>query len=135
MARKHGKTGKVYMAPASGEAVNVASLSSWSLNMSTDSVDVTAFNDANKVSVVGLPDLSGSFSGFWDTADSTVFSAARSANSGTAVKIYIYPDGTDTTKYAYGTAFVDASIQGSVNGAVEISANFKAAGSWATHLL
>jgi len=132
MARHHGKKGKVYMAPGSGAAVNVASLSSWSLNMATDAVDVTAFNDSNKVSVVGLPDLSGSFSGFWDETDGTIFDAAAAASAGTAVNVYIYPDSADMTKYACGTAYVDASIQGSVNGAVEVTANFKAAGSWDT---
>lgn len=130
MARHHGKKGKIYLAPSTGEAINVGSLSSWSLNMATDAVDVTAFNDANKVNVVGLPELSGSFSGWWDETDGTIFDAAIAANAGTAVKCYIYPDSADMTKYAYGTAFVDASIQGSVNGAVEISANFRAAASW-----
>lgn len=130
MARKAGKSGKVYLSPGAGAAVNVASLSSWSINGTTDQIDVTAFNDANKVKVTGLPEISGSFSGFWDDADGTIFDAAIASNSGTASTCYIYPDSTQMTKYACGTAYVDASIQGSVNGAVEISANWSAAGSW-----
>lgn len=135
MARHHGKKGKIYMSPGSGTAINVGSLSSWALNMSTDAVDVTAFQDGNKVAVVGLPELSGTFSGWWDDSDGTIFDAAIAANAGTAVNVYIYPDSADMTKYAYGTAFVDASIQGSVNGAVELSANFRAAGTWSVDRL
>lgn len=130
MARHHGKKGKLYMSPGSGTAVNVGSLSEWTLNYNTDAVEVTAMNDANKTYVVGLPDVQGTFSGFWDETDGTVFDAAIAATAGTSASVYIYPDSADMTKYAYGSAYVDASLQGGVNGAVQFRGNFRAAGNW-----
>lgn len=130
MARHHGKKGRVMLSPGAGAAVTVGSLTGWSLNMAGERADATAMGDANKVSLMGLPDLSGQFSGFWDDADGTLFDAAAASANGTACPLYLYPDTNDLTNYAYGSAWIDASISVKVNGPVEVSANFSAAGSW-----
>lgn len=126
MARKHGRNGRVYMsATTGGTAVPVVSLNSWSTDFSVDQVDATCFGDTNKIYLAGLPDASGAFSGLYDDAGQNILAGAQ---DGLSRKMYIYPDTNDTTKYWYGTAFVDASFEGAVDKAITVSAKWKAAG-------
>jgi hypothetical protein len=129
MANKyHGQGGRIYMSTsASGTAVVMVSLSSWSLDLGTDTVEVTAFEDTNKVFVQGKKELSGEFSGFWDSSDDSLFDGADSTDG---VKMYIYPSKDAPTIYHYGTAWINASLEGSVVDAVKVSGSFKAAGAW-----
>ena len=128
MARYHGNKGVVYgSVTGTGTAVNMVSLSAWTLDMATDKVEVTAFGDLNKTYVQGLRDIKGTLSGFWDSADDSLFDASESADG---MKLYLYPASTAATIYFYGPAFIDASINVSVSGAVTVSGNFVANGSW-----
>lgn len=123
-----GRKGVVYLAPdGSAAAASVASLNKWSLNRQTDKLDVSSFGDTNKTYVQGLPDLQGDFEGFWNDAESKIFTAA---NSSSAVRMYLYPSSDAPTKYAYGLAWLDASIDCGVNGAITISGSFVAGSSW-----
>lgn len=133
MAKYSGRRGVVYMSTSgTGTAVNVANLTSWSLNMATDRFDVTSFTDTNKTYVQGLRDISGQFQGFFDdTATAALFTAAESAD---AVKIYLYPSADAAARYFYGTAFLDMSISTPVNGAVTVNGSFAAASSWVMKL-
>lgn len=128
MARYAGRKGMVYLAvDGSSAAVLVAQLSSWSMNRSTDKLDATVFQDTNKVYVQGLPDLRGNFDGIWSDADTTVFQAAGSS---AAVRMYLYPSSDAPSKYAYGLAWLDASIDCSVTDTVKINGEYVAGGSW-----
>lgn len=111
----------------SGTASGVAGLNNWSINRATDKIEVTAFADANKTYVIGLPDLSGSFTGFWDDTETKIFAAAASSDG---AKIYLYPSSDAASVYHYGPAWIDASMETPVGGAVGISVNFVANGSW-----
>lgn len=127
MARIHGRHGRLYvgLTASVSAAEPVTFLSNWSLDQSVDNVDVTAFGDGNKVYVGGLPDASGSFSGFFDNATDQVYDAAA---DGDARRFYLYPDarvGT-TGPYWYGTALFDFSVQGAVDGAVQVSGDWAA---------
>lgn len=126
MARIHGRRGRVYMGLSSDTAVAepVAFLNSWSINFTTEKAEVTAFGDANKVYVSGLPDASGEFSGFYDDATEQTYTAAV---DGLARKFYLYPSNTSTTKYFFGTILPDMSVNGSVSDSVQISASWNAA--------
>ena len=90
-------------------------------------IDVTAFLDSNKVYVQGLPDVKGDLEAFWDDTDTTLFTAAAST---AAVRMYLYPSQDALTKYAYGLAWIDASMDCSVSDAVKIKSSFVAGGSW-----
>lgn len=128
MARYHGRKGRVMLSTSgSDEAVAVIGLNAWSLSMATDKVEVTAFGDPNKVFVQGLPEVSGELSGFFDDTEDRLYLASRSAD---AVKMYLYPSEDCLTKYFYGTAWVDFSINTGVSEAVQISGSFSAAGAW-----
>jgi hypothetical protein len=128
VARYHGNKGVVYGSiVGTGVATNFISLSAWSLDMATDKVEVTSFGDVNKAYVQGLRDIKGTISGFWDSADDSLFDASESADG---MKLYLYPASTAPTIYFYGPAFLDASISVSVSGAVTVTGNFAASGAW-----
>jgi hypothetical protein len=65
-----GRKGRIYgdiSTDGTGAAVPIANLNSYSLNASTDKIEVTSFGDTSKSYVVSLPDAQGDLSGFWDT--------------------------------------------------------------------
>jgi hypothetical protein len=95
--------------------------------MATDKVDVTAFGDANKTYVQGLRDVKGTLSGFWEDTQDQLFDASESTGG---VSLYLYPANTAPTVYFYGPAWLDASIDVGVSGAVTVSGSFVANGSW-----
>lgn len=111
----------------SGAASNVIKMNKWTLNRATDKIEVTAFGDANKTYVQGLPDIQGAFGGFWDDTESKPFTAAASTDG---CKIYLYPSSDSMTKYWYGPAWLDLSMDLPVSGAATLSGNFAANGSW-----
>lgn len=128
MSRYHGKGGAAYLSTTgSGDAAPAVSLSQWSLDRTTDKVPVTAFGDTNKVYVQGLPDIKGTLSGFFDDTNDALFDGAES-NDG--VKMYLYPSTLAPSHYHFGPAWLDASIEVDVNGAVGVKGSFVAAGSW-----
>lgn len=126
--RMAGDRGQIKMDPLGGSAVvTVASLNKWSLNMSKGMYDVTAFGDTNKVYVPGLPDISGSVSGFWDATDRSLFNVALGT---VACFLNLIPNTLAPTFLWKGLAWLDASIDVGSGGAVTIKGSFKAAGPW-----
>jgi hypothetical protein len=124
----HGRKGRLYVGVASDSAAAepIANLNKWMISFKTDRVDVTSFGDTNKVKVAGLPDASGSFGGFYDTASPQLYTAAT---DGLARRFYLYPTNATTTTYWFGTAFFDFDAEGAVDGSVNISGSFDAASS------
>lgn len=128
MANYHGKKGVVYASlTGTGAASNVLKLSNWSLNMSTDKAETTAFGDTNKTYVQGLANREGSISGFWDDTEADLWTGADSTDG---IKLYLYPSSDAATKYFYGPAWLDMSIEVAVDGAIRVSGDFVANGAW-----
>ncbi len=128
MAVYHGRKGVVYMSTTgSGSASSVVSMANWTLSRATDYAETTAFGDSNKTWVQGLPDISGTVSGFFNEASTTLYTGSTSSDG---VKMYLYPSSDITGKYFYGPAWVDYSITTDNKDAVKISASYKANGSW-----
>lgn len=129
MARYHGKGGLVYISTTgSGDAASVASLSQWTIDFKKDKSETTSFGDANKNYVVGLPDVSGKISGFWDsTTSDTLFDASDSDDG---CKMYLYPSKDAISKFFSGPAWLDLSIDTSNKDAVKVSGDFSANGDW-----
>lgn len=127
--RRHGQHGAIYVDISSGANSSpqlVATLNEHSIQFSTDKVEVTAYEDGNKVYVSGKPDSSGTYKGFIDTSSDQLYYAAT---GGQARKFYHYIDTTnEANKYYYGTAIFDMTVTQSVSGAVELSGNWAAAG-------
>jgi hypothetical protein len=132
MANYPGRKGMVYLSSSgTGTATNTLSLNQWTLNRTTDKIETTSFGNTNKTYVSGLPDLQGTFAGFWNDAETKPFAGSTSSDG---VIVYLYPSADCPTKYAWGPAWLDVSIDTSVGGAVTISGNFAANGSWGVAL-
>lgn len=128
MARYSGRHGMVYISTnGTGAAAAVVGLTNWSIDRSTDKIDVSGFGDTNKQYVLGLPDLKGSFAGTWDDTETKLYDAAASADG---CKLYLYPSSDKAAAYWYGPAWVDFSMACDANGKVSVSGNFVANGAW-----
>jgi hypothetical protein len=128
MARYAGRKGVVYISTSlAGVASLVASMNHWTVDRTTDKIDVTSFADLNKTYVQGLPDLKGTFSGFWDDTESKPMAGAASTSG---INMYLYPSADAPSKFWYGPAWLDMSMDTSVAGAITLSGNFAANGSW-----
>src|SRR5678815_4054645 len=131
MARLHGKTGQILIdtTPTSPVTpVALADTNAFTLDMSTDKVDVTCFGDTNKQKVVGLPDFTGTLSGFWNKVSSPAFFAVVLAQA--TCWLRLLPSSNEATYMFEGLAYVDGSINCSATGAVSFSGKFDAAGNW-----
>lgn len=125
MARIPGKLGMLYANMTSGgDASPISFVNSWDASFATDKFDVTAFGDANKTYLAGLPDATGNFAGFYDDATPQMYTAAV---DGVARKFYFYPSTTATTKYWFGTALFDFQASFSMDGAATVSGSWSAA--------
>lgn len=132
MARIHGKDGQVQLdAPPTTSPptlVTQADLNSWTLDMTKDKVDVTAFGDTNKQKVVGLPDFSGTLGGWWNSVSSpTLFDVILQS---LPAWLRLLPNSAETTNYFQGMAYLDGSVNVPNDGGASISASFDAAGNW-----
>lgn len=126
--RLHGKNGAIYLGGPKGSGTRISAKTEWVLNLNRDFVDVTAFGDKNKRYVVGLKDISGTYSGFLDASGD----AGVNASDEDAVAVYLYGD--DRTGHelliAYGEGLLDASITNSNTDAIKTTGNFRAANDW-----
>lgn len=130
-SRLHGKNGQVQMDPVGGSSlVTVADLNGWSLDMSTERVDVTAFGDTNKRRVSGLPDFSGTLKGFWNAVATSTPVFFGAVLAGIPVTLRLIPSTADPTVYFQGLANVDGSIDVASDGAITMSGKWDAAGNW-----
>lgn len=117
----------MYVAITSGAALTrVASLTSWSVEFSTDKEEVSAMGDTNKSYVAGLPDASGDLEGIWD--DAGTWSLYTAAADGLPRAFILYPTAETTAAKISGEAYFDYSVEGSVDGAIEFSGEWMAAG-------
>ena len=130
MSRIHGRNGIAYVAVNSGSAASpMAFLTDWSINFVVNKVDVTAMGDPNLIWVAGLPDASGDFSGFYDTATAQTYVAAT---DGLPRNFYLYPStlgvqGTSPGQYFFGQILPDYSVAGGVTAAVSLKSTWNAA--------
>lgn len=130
MARLHGKRGQLLMDPAGGTTyAAVGDINAWSLNLSKDKVNVTAFGDTNQQKVVGLPDFAGTFGGFWNSVSSgpLIFDAVL---GDIPVGLKLVMSTLEATNFFSGLAFLDGNIEVSSNGSVNIGGTFDAASNW-----
>ena len=122
MAERHGKNSRILL---DGVVVKMAS---FDIDMSQDTVEVTAFGDTNKRYVSGMKNFSATIGGFWDDATDKFFDIV---DAGNPVNCYIYPDAVAMpTQYWWGSAYVSGGISSSVTGAVALEGTIVAAGNF-----
>ncbi|MGE5830147.1 MAG: hypothetical protein ACM30G_17565 [Micromonosporaceae bacterium] len=125
VGRQAGRNARIYLGHASGaDASPLAYQAEWTINFGTPKIDVTAFGDANKTTVMGLPEATGSFTGFYDDTTNQTYTAAV---DGVARKFYLYPNANLATRYFFGTINPDANFGATVTGAVTVSSAWEAA--------
>lgn len=128
MAILTGRYGNVLYDPTGGTTtVAIASLNAWKLSLKTEKEDVTTFGATNKVYVPGLKDVSGTFGGFWDSSDITLFEAADAPTPGL---LQLVPNTTEPTFLWEGLAYLDADIDCSGLKVPKVTGTFMAAGPW-----
>jgi hypothetical protein len=134
LSRIHGRNGVAYVSVdgiggANPVASPMAFLSDWSINFTVAKVDVTAMLDTNLIYVAGLPDASGDFTGFYDTATAQTYVAAV---DGLPRNFYLYPSNlasqmSPVPQYFFGTILPDYSLSGGVTAAVSLKSTWNAA--------
>ena len=82
--------------------------------------------DQNLIWVAGLPDASGDFSGFYDTATAQTY---VSATDGLPRNFYLYPSNTATQggQYFFGQILPDYALAGGVAAAVSLKSTWNSA--------
>ncbi|HZD63873.1 MAG TPA: hypothetical protein VE200_13885 [Xanthobacteraceae bacterium] len=127
MAILTGRYGQVKWDQAGVTAVPIISLNAWTGDFKTEFEDVTCFQDTNRVFVPGLRSAEGSLSGFWNSQELALFKAAEATTPGL---LELVPNSTEPTYAWSGLAYLDASIDASLQ-APKITGNWKAAGAFA----
>lgn len=125
-----GRDGSVKYDPTGvggATAKELMSISAFKASFKTNKLDVTCFGDQNKVYVPGMKDVSGDFSGFWNSADVTLFQAADAATPG---MLELIPNTTEPEFKWTGLAYLDAEIATGVADAPKVTGTFMAAGPW-----
>ena len=107
----------------------MADINDFTLDLTTQLVDVTCFGDTNIRRVTGLPDYAGTLGGFWNSATSpALFTVIL---SGLPAWLRLMPDSLEPTYFFEGLANIDGSIKVSATGAVTFSGKWSAADNWA----
>lgn len=128
--RRHGYKGEVGMdvTGAGTTYVPVASLNGFTIEMTRERVDVTAFGDTNRVTVQGLPSYKGTIKGWWEAVASRPLIDV--ALGDIAVMLKLTPSTMDATTFFSGLAWVDASVEVAADGAITLSGTWDGAGPW-----
>jgi hypothetical protein len=122
----HGRDAAVYISTtAAGTAAPLLTLTAWTMDRSTNRVDVTNFDSTNQEELQGWPSLRGTFEGFWNDTETKLFAATNSADG---VKFYGYPTRRAPSKYVACTAWLDASTETRVDGATRVRGTWSAFG-------
>tara|TARA_B100000427_G_C15518610_1_gene599318 strand:+ start:2469 stop:2858 length:390 start_codon:yes stop_codon:yes gene_type:complete len=128
MATHKGASGVVKVG-----ANTVAEVKSWSLDLTSETIEDTAMGDTARTYLSGLTSASASVDCFWDETDTN---GQVALSPGSSVTLVLYPEGADSSDTYYtGTAIVTGkSITGSFDGMVEasISATYTGAVTTAT---
>jgi len=100
MSRIHGRSGALYLSLTSGAAASpLAFMSDWSVSFSQAYSDVTTLADTSRRWISSEPDISGSFTGWYDDATLQAYSAAA---DGLPRSFYLYPNISTPSRYFQG---------------------------------
>jgi hypothetical protein len=112
-------------------AVALVSIKSWTLSLATEKINVTCFQDTNRVYIPVMRDISGSLTGFWNSDDMSLIEATALTTPGYLELIPHSNDPSTATPHSFtGLAYMDAELDTDVEGAPALSGTFMAAGPW-----
>jgi hypothetical protein len=127
-----GRDGLVKWDPTGGAtAVALASIKSFTLSLATEKINVTCFQDTNRVYIPGMRDISGTLAGFWNSDDMSLIEATALTAPGLLELIPHSNDPSALTPHKFsGLAYMDAELDTDVEGAPALSGTFMAGGPW-----
>ena len=123
MATHAGSEGKVFIG-----SDQVAEIKSWSLEITSDTVDASIIGTSWRKNQATIKSWSGNFEGFWDETDTNGQGALA---AGGTVTLNLYPEGNDSgDTYWTGDAIITSiSYSAAFDGIVEASFSFTGTGS------
>lgn len=123
----HGRDAAIYISTsATSTAGPLLTMTAWTMDRSTDRVDVTNFDSTNQEQLQGWPALQGTFEGFWNSDETKLFAATTSVDG---VKMYLYPSKRIPSKFVGTIAWLDASMEVRVDGVNRVRGTWSAYGS------
>lgn len=105
---------------------DLISINGFTVSLATEFEEVTCYLDTNRVYVPGLPDISGTMSGFWNSDELALVAASQAVSPG---YLELVPNRNEGEFTFGGPSYLDLEIDASL-AAPKISSNFRAAGSW-----
>jgi len=122
--RIHGRSGVAYLGINFGDAASpVAFLSGWEVVVTREIFDATVITDTQIVHGTGITNVSGSFSGFYDTASSQSYAAAV---DGLPRNMYLYPSRDFPGTFFSGPVLPDYQLGSGVGSAVALTVTWAA---------
>lgn len=134
MARYEGSAGSVKIASGADTLTAVASVRSWSIDITRDTVEDTSMSSSGvRTYKKGLQSYSGSMDIVYDDAEDSIVSTALDPATDTAVTVELFPDGSVTaTKFAGEVIITSYSVTASYDGITEASVSFTGTGALTT---
>ena len=133
MATYEGSAGQVKIKSGSDALTAVASVRSWNLDVTRETVEDTVMGDGNRTYKKGLQDYSGSMDIVFDSSENAIVSTALTPDTDDTVSIEFYSDANDdTTKFAGDVIVTSYSITASYDGLSEASVSFQGTGALST---
>ena len=133
MATYEGSNGSVKIKSGTDTLTAVASVRSWSIDITRDIVEDTAMGDGARTYKKGLQSYSGSMDIVYDDSENTIVATAFNPDTDGAVSVELYPDASATgTKFAGEVIVTSYSITASYDGLVEATLSFQGNGALST---
>jgi predicted secreted protein len=134
MATYEGSAGQVKIKSGADTLTAVASVRSWNLDITRETVEDTVMGDGNRTYKKGLQDYSGSMDIVFDSSEDAVVSTALTPDTDDAVTVEFYSDANDNTTKFEGTVIVTSySITATYDGLTEASVAFQGTGALTTN--
>lgn len=134
MARYEGSAGSVKIKSGSDALTAVASVRSWSMDITRDTVEDTSMGSSGvRTYKKGLQSYSGSMDIVYDDSEDTIVSTALDPATDDTVSVELFPDGSVTaTKFAGDVIVTSYSVTASYDGITEASVSFTGTGALTT---
>lgn len=140
MAQYVGNNGVIKVDDSTGALRTVGEVRSYSLDVTSDTIERTVMGNDTRVYVKGMASWSGSMDVYWDplhwadiAGTPTQESPELNPNSGTigatnkVVTMEIYPEGTGN-KWSGDIIITGYSVSGSMDGLIEATVSFQGSG-------
>lgn len=134
MANYEGSAGTVKIKSGSDTATAVASVRTWSMEITRETVESTSMSSGgNRTYVKGLQTFSGSMDIVYDDSENTIVSTAMNPDTDDTVTVELYSaSGADTSKFAGDVIITSYSVTASYDGLTEASVSFQGTGAITT---